>query len=138
MRFSRTRLSDHLLPAAFAILAWPPGIVSTEVAAFLEFPAFKGNLLPLPLQKHDESIAPSLSQGSAVLGILSVLWATPTPLPAGWNFVSLYPPVAAPHSTRKGLPCYPVWLPLRVALATPGARRSVLAVIVKTGVPAFP
>ena len=44
-----------------------------------------GNLLPSPLQKHDESIAPSLSQGSAVLGMQMVVWATPTPLRAEWN-----------------------------------------------------
>jgi hypothetical protein len=49
----------------------------------------------------------------------------------------LYPPVAVLFSICKGLPCYPVWLPLRVAPDTPGVHLSVLAVIVRIDVSAF-
>jgi len=49
----------------------------------------------------------------------------------------LYPPVAVLFSICKGLPCYPVWLPLRVDLDTPGGHLSVMAVIVKIDVSAF-
>ena len=35
VQFSRIRLSDYLHPAAFAIPAWPPGIVSSEVPGLL-------------------------------------------------------------------------------------------------------
>jgi hypothetical protein len=38
----------------------------------------------------------------------------------------------------KGLPCSFAWLPLRVAPATPEACLSVLAVIVRTDIAAFP
>jgi len=91
----------------------------------------------LLLQKRDEGIAPSLSQSYAVFEILSVLWTTPTPLQTRWNFVPLYPSVAVLGSLCKGLPCYLVWPPLRVAPDTPGVHLSVLAVFVRTGVPAF-
>ena len=41
-------------------------------------------------------------------------------------------------SIDKGLPCYPVWLPLRVAPGTPEVHLSVLAVFVKIDASAFP
>ena len=53
------------------------------------------------------------------------------------NFVSLYLPVAI-IGILKGLPCSPVWLPLRVTPATPEACLSVLVVIVRTDIAAFP
>jgi len=56
----------------------------------------------------------------------------------GWNFVSLYPSVAVLFSICKGLPCYSIWLSLRVAPATPRAFLSVMAVFVRIGVSAFP
>ena len=37
--------------------------------------------VPSLLEKRDEGIAPSLSQGYAVLEIQAVIWANPTPLP---------------------------------------------------------
>ena len=74
---------------------------------------------PSLLQKRDEGIAPSLSQGCVVLEILAVLWATPNPLQTQLNFVSLYPPVATLHGILKGLPCYPVWPQLHATPATP-------------------
>jgi hypothetical protein len=59
MQFSRTRLSDHLLPVAFATPAWPSGIVSSEVpGSSLEFlaspaisflPSFRNMMKALPL-----------------------------------------------------------------------------------------
>jgi hypothetical protein len=59
VRFSRIRLSDHLLPVAFASPAWPSGIVSSEVPEpFLEFTAstaisflhlFRNTMKALPL-----------------------------------------------------------------------------------------
>src|SRR5512143_3463512 len=76
---------------------------------------------PSLLQKRDEGIAPSLSQGYAVLEIQTVLWATPTPLQTRWNSVPLYPSVAVLCSICKGLPCYLIWPPLRVAPVTPGS-----------------
>jgi len=36
---------------------------------------------PFPLEKHDEGIAPFLSQSYVVFEIQAVLWANPTPLP---------------------------------------------------------
>ncbi len=60
---------------------------------------------PLLLKKRDEGIAPSLSQGYAVLRIQAVIWANPTPLPTLQNFVSLYLPVALLKGIDKGLPC---------------------------------
>jgi hypothetical protein len=50
----------------------------------------------------------------------------------------LYPPVIPILlDICKGLPCYPVWLPLRVDPATPGVHLSVLAVFVRIDAPAF-
>jgi hypothetical protein len=53
------------------------------------------------------------------------------------NFVSLYLP-AAIIGVLKGLPCSPAWLLPRVTPATPEACLSVLVVIVRTDIPAFP
>src|SRR3989304_5509240 len=87
VQFSRIRLSNHLLPEAFAA-AWPSGIVSSEGPG--SFRSFQHCAISYPsfLQKRDEGIAPSLFQGCAVLEILAVLWATPTPLQTRRNFVS--------------------------------------------------
>jgi len=50
----------------------------------------------------------------------------------------LYPPVVpGPWDICKGLPCYPVWLPLRVDPDTPGVHLSVLTVIVRIDASAF-
>src|SRR3972149_8553524 len=72
VQFSRIRLSNHLLPQAFAgcVLspAWPSGIVSSEVPESSPgFQACRNPLIPSLLQKHDEGIAPSLSQVYALL-----------------------------------------------------------------------
>ena len=80
VQFSRIRLSDHRLPEAFAY-AWPSGIVSTEGLELFGVCSVSAISSPFLLQKHDESIAPSLSHGFALLEIQTVLWATPTPLP---------------------------------------------------------
>src|SRR5512139_2888300 len=92
---------------------------------------------PSLLQKRDEGIDPSLFQGYAVLETQTVVWATPTPLQTRWNFVPLYPSVAVLCRVCKGLPCYLIWPPLRVAPDTPGVHLSVLAVFVRTGAPVF-
>ena len=116
---------------------WHSSLRSSQI--ILEFIALPQSPLLSLLQKRDEGIAPSLFQGFVVLEMLSVLWATPTPLRTCWNFVSLYPSVAPIHrDIPKGLPCCSVWLPLRVAPATPEAHLSVMAVFVRTSVPAFP
>jgi len=47
-------------------------------------------------------------------------------------------PLFCPVSTIEGLPCSPAWLPLRVTPATPEACLSVLVVIVRTDIAAFP
>jgi len=118
VRFSRIRLSNHLLPEAFAF-AWPSSIASTGVLETLGVYSVTAISTPSLLQKHDEGIAPFLSQGYVVLEIQAVLWATPTPLSTWWNFVSLYPPVAASAASARASrvhcrmaaptchPCYP-------------------------------
>ena len=118
VRFSRVRLSNHLLPEAFAF-AWPSGIASSGVPETFGVYSVTAISFPSLLEKHDEGIAPFLSQSYVVFEIQAVLWATPTPLPTQWNFVSLYPPVAAlAASTRVSRvhsrmaapachPCYP-------------------------------
>ena len=68
-----------------------------------------------------------------------VLWANPIPLPTRWNFgFTLYLSVAVLRSIGKGLPCYPVWLPLCVASGTPEVHLSVLAVFVRIGAAGLP
>ena len=81
VQFSRIRLSNHLLSEAFAF-AWPSGIASTGVAE-TNFGVYSVTAISFPslLQKHDEGIAPFLSQSYVVFGMQAVLWATPTPLP---------------------------------------------------------
>ena len=80
VRFSRIRLSNHLLPEAFAF-AWPSGIASTGVPGTFGVDSVTAISFPSLLEKHDEGIAPFLSQGYVVLEMQAVLWATPTPLP---------------------------------------------------------
>jgi hypothetical protein len=80
VRFSRIRLSDHLLPEAFTY-AWPSGIVSTEGLELFGVYSVSAISYPFLRQKQDESIAPSLSQSFVVFEMITVLWATPTPLP---------------------------------------------------------
>jgi len=92
-RFTRIRLSNHLLPEAFAP-AWPSGIVFSGAPRITGVYSVAAISFPSLLRKHDEGIAPSLSQSYVVFEITAVLWATPTPVPTQWNSVSLYPPVA--------------------------------------------
>ena len=80
VRFSRIRLSNHLLPEAFT-LAWPSGIASTVDSGTFGVNSVSAISFPSLLQKRDEGIAPSLSQSYVVFEIQTVLWATPTPLP---------------------------------------------------------
>ena len=80
MQFSRIRLSNHLRPEAFAP-AWPSGIVSSEVPRTTGVYSVAAISFPSLLRKHDEGIAPSLSQSYVVFEIVAVLWATPTPVP---------------------------------------------------------
>jgi hypothetical protein len=80
VRFSRIRLSSHLLPEAFTP-AWPAGIVSSGDPGITGVYSVTAISFPSFLQKHDEGIAPSLSQSYIVFEILAVLWATPTPVP---------------------------------------------------------
>jgi hypothetical protein len=80
VRFSRIRLSNHLLPGAFAF-AWPFGIASTGVPETFGVYSVTAISFSSLLEKRDEGIAPFLSQGYVVLEIQAVLWATPTPLP---------------------------------------------------------
>jgi len=138
VQFSRIRLSNHLLPKAFTAPAWPSGIASSEVPEyFQEFLASVQSPAPSFLQKHDEGIAPSLSQGYVVLAIVSVLWATPTPLPTQWNFVLPYihrlsryfgTSVRVSCATPHGFPCVSPLLP----------RESAYGSFVQISVSAFP
>ena len=100
VRFSRIRLSNHLLPEAFAF-TWPSSIASTWVLEIFGVNSVTAISFPSLLQKHDEGIAPFLSQSYVVLEIQAVLWATPTPFSTQWNFVSLYPPVAASAASTR-------------------------------------
>lgn len=72
--FSSTRLSSHLLPKAFADSpAWPSGIVSSEDSEIYGVGSISAISFPSLLQRHDEGIAPSLSQSSVVFEMLTVL-----------------------------------------------------------------
>ena len=71
-QFSRIRLSNHLLPEAFAP-AWPSGIVSSEVPRTTGVYSVAAISFPSLLRKHDEGIAPSLSQSYVVFEMLTVL-----------------------------------------------------------------
>jgi hypothetical protein len=72
VRFSRIRLPNHLLPEAFAF-AWPSGIATTGVPGTFGVYSVTAISFPSLLQKRDEGIAPSLSQGYVVLEIQAVL-----------------------------------------------------------------
>jgi hypothetical protein len=52
--------------------AWPSGIVSTEDSEIYGVNSISAISFPSLLQKHDEGIAPSLSQGYVVLAIPTV------------------------------------------------------------------
>ena len=70
-RFSRIRLSNHLLPEAFAF-AWHSGIVSSGDPGITGVYSVAAISFPSLLRKHDEGIAPSLSQSYVVFEIVSV------------------------------------------------------------------
>ena len=72
VQFSRTRLSNHLLPEAFAF-TWPSSIDSTGVPGTFGVDSVTAISFPSLLQKHDEGIAPFLSQSYAVFEIQAVL-----------------------------------------------------------------
>jgi hypothetical protein len=72
VRFSRIRLSNHLLPEAFAF-TWPSSIAPTGVLEMFRVNSVATISFPSLLQKHDEGIAPSLSQGYVVLEIQAVI-----------------------------------------------------------------
>ena len=120
---------------------WPTGIVSTRVpesasgvysisAISSSLPPFRNAMKVLPLP----SLKVMLSLGyKRYYGQLRLPYR-----PSGISVLTLYPPVAVLRSIVKGLPCYLVWLPLRVAPGTPEVHLSVLAVCVKIGAAAFP
>ena len=70
-RFSRIRLSNHLLPEAFT-LVWPSGIAPTGDPGTFGVNSVTAISFPSLLQKHDEGIAPSLSQSYVVFEIQTV------------------------------------------------------------------
>jgi hypothetical protein len=74
VRFSRTRLSDVLLPPAFAY-AWLYGIASSEVLEFSRTAvlAQKGTRSSYPLQTREQSNAPSLRLGYVVPIIVTTM-----------------------------------------------------------------
>ena len=80
MPFSGTRLSNHLLPEAFA-LAWHSGIVSSGDPGITGVYSVAAISFPSVLRKHDEGIVPSLSQSYVVFEIVAVIWTTPTSVP---------------------------------------------------------
>jgi hypothetical protein len=102
------------------IPVWHYGIVSSEVPGYLGVNSVTAISYPSLLQKLDEGIAPSLSQGCVVLEILTVVWATPTPLQTQWNFdlpyihqLSRYFWTSArvSRATLYGFPCVSTLLP---------------------------
>ncbi len=137
VQFSRIRLSNHLLPEAFAP-AWPSGIVSSKVPKAIGVYSITAISFPSLLRKHDEGIAPSLSQSYVVFEIVAVLLATPTPVPTQWNFVSFYLPVALDRHPHGSPVFILIWLPLRITPDTPRVHLSVMVVFVKINVPVFP
>jgi hypothetical protein len=120
VRFSRIRLSDHLLPEVFTDICLTlrhsfhqssrifSGVNSISVISF-----------PSLLQKHDEGIAPSLSQSYVVFEMQAVLWATPNPLQTQWNFglpyihqlLSCSASARVSRATPYGFPCVSTLLP---------------------------
>ena len=120
--------------------AWPSGIVSSEVpGSFLEFSALCAISFPLLLQKHDKSIAPSLSQGYVVLEIQSVHMGKSDSLADPVKFRFLISTGCLPARHRQGSPVFIlVWLPLRVTPVTPEVHLSVMVVIVRIDAAVFP
>src|SRR3989338_845852 len=120
VQFSRIRLSNHLLPEAFAVscLAFWYSFLgnSRNFSGVFSISAIS---IPSFLQKHDEDIAPSLLQGYVVLAIPAVLRATPTPLQTSQNFGFPYiyelpycmAFVRVSRATPYGFPCVSPLLP---------------------------
>ncbi len=119
VRFSRIRLSDHLLPVAFPTPAWPSGIVSSEVpGSFLEFPASTA-ISFLPLFRNMMK-AVSLPSPKVVLPLRSDRYYGQLRLPCrpdGISFPYIHPllsctaSVRASRATSYGLPCVSPLIP---------------------------
>jgi hypothetical protein len=101
-------------------LAWLSGIAPTEYPGTCGVDSVAAISFPSLLQKHDEGIAPSRSQGYVVLEIQTVYYEQlRLPCRPGETSFPLYSPVAVLHSIDKGLPrslsydfpCVPPLLP---------------------------
>jgi len=118
---------------------WHSGIVSSEVAeSYLEFSASLQSPF-LPSFRNMMKVLP-LSSLKVMLSLRYYRYYGQLRLPYRPNetsvsLISISCPL--PWDICKGLPCYPVWLPLRVDLDTPRGHLSVLAVIVRIDVSAF-
>jgi hypothetical protein len=116
IRFSRIRLSDHLLPEAFA-LAWPSGIVSSEVPeswSFQHYAISYPSLLRKPMK------ALPLPSPKVVLSLRSKRYYGQLRLPyrpngISYPYIHLLPPcmasVRASRATPHGFSCVSPLLP---------------------------
>jgi hypothetical protein len=113
VRFSRTRLSDGLLPPAFAC-AWLCGIASSEVIEFGRTTelALKGIRSSYPLRTREQSNAPSLRLGYVVPIILTTVGVSDSSirLPFPFHQVMAYRVGYVKHysTTRGGLPSFSI------------------------------
>jgi hypothetical protein len=138
MQFSRTRLSNHLLPEAFAC-AWPAGIASTGVTGkIMEFIALPQS----PFLHSFRSVMKvlPLSSPKVMLSLRYKRYYRQLRLPCRPSETSSPYIHQLPLSRhRQGSPVFIiVWLPLRVTPVTPGAHLSFMVVFVRIDAPVFP
>ena len=138
VRFSRIRLSNHLLPEAFAF-AWPSGIASTGVPGkIMEFIALPQSPFLCSL-KSVMKVLP-LSSPKVMLSLRYMRYYGQLRLPCRPSETSLpYIHQLPLPRHRQGSPVFiVVWLPLRVTPVTPEAHLSVLVVFVRIDASVFP
>jgi len=118
IRFSRIRLSNHLLPEAFTS-AWPSGIVSSGDPGITGVYSVTAISSPSLLRKRDESIAPSLSQSYVVFEIQTVQYGQLRlpHRPSGTSFPYIHSlpsegvDTGLPYLLSHGFPCVSPLLP---------------------------
>jgi len=131
VRFSRIRLSNHLLPEAFAF-AWPPGIASTGVAetTFLEFIALPQSPFLLSFRSVMKALPLPSPKVMLSLGCKRYYGQLRLPCrPSEISFPYIHQLPLSQH--RQGSPVFIlVWLPLRVTPVTPEVHLSFMVVFV--------
>jgi len=140
VRFSRIRLSNHLLPEAFAdcscLAFWYSLFRSSRNT--LEFIALTA-ISFLHLFRNSMKVLP-LPSPKVMLSLRSKRYYEQIRLPCRPGKISFpYIYRLPPNEHQQGSPVFIVaWLPLRVTPVTPEAHLSVLAVFVRIDAPVFP